>query len=203
MNNNKIRGWHKRGYLPHFDCDQVYQFVTFRLFDSVPRDVIEKWKNELNITTKTDMKSKEYIKYQHKILKYEDKGYGQCFLKDDRIFDIVKNALSFFDGKRYDLINWVIMPNHVHILFKPFFGNSLTNIIHSWKSFTANEANKILQRKGNFWMKDYYDRYIRNDEHFQAVVQYIKNNNSKNIGNTTANVQAGSLRSQYKMEQNK
>ena len=173
---NKIKGWYKSNYLPHCDCDAVFQFITFRLFDSVPADIIQKWKYELKITDNTTAGSIEAIELQMKILKYEDKGYGKCFLKDEKIAKIVEDALLFFDKKRYDLYEWCIMPNHVHILIKPLEGNSLPNIIHSWKSFTANKANKILKRKGKFWMRDYFDRYIRNDNHYQAVVNYIRNN---------------------------
>ncbi len=172
----KIKGWYKSNYLPHFDCDEVYQFITFRLFDSVPADIIQKWKDELKIIDKTQAEAKEAIELQMKILKYEDKGYGNCFLKDERISQIVENALFFFNEKRYNLYEWCIMPNHVHVLMKPLKGYSLPDIVHSWKSFTANESNKILERKGRFWMRDYFDRYIRNDNHYQAVVNYIRNN---------------------------
>ena len=53
---------------------------------------------------------------------------------------------------------------------------SLSKIIHSWKSYTALKANQILNRKGKFWMADYYDRYIRNEQHFFSVIRYIQNN---------------------------
>jgi len=68
------------------------------------------------------------------------------------------------------------MPNHVHVLIETFDGHPIRNIVHSWKSFTAKEANKLLGRTGAFWMEDYHDRFIRNEEHFQRALAYIRNN---------------------------
>lgn len=71
------------------------------------------------------------------------------------------------------------MPNHVHVLIKPYTGFSLPKIVHSWNSFTANVGNKILGRKGKFWMDDYFDRYIRSEKHFNYTIDYIINNGKK------------------------
>jgi REP element-mobilizing transposase RayT len=49
-------------------------------------------------------------------------------------------------------------------------------VIHSWKSYIAHEANKLLDRTGDFWMPDYFDRFIRDQKHFKAVVEYIHQN---------------------------
>jgi len=171
-----LKGWHSRGYLPHFDGGESYQFITFRLYDSVPKDMIINWKDELAITNKTEKNSLEYIKLNDRISKYEDNGYGACFLLNNDVAKVVEDALKFYENKKYDLVEWVIMPNHVHVLIKVHNDISLTKIVHSWKSFTANKANEILGRKGKFWMEDYFDRYIRNDEHFYATVKYIQEN---------------------------
>lgn len=77
------------------------------------------------------------------------------------------------------MIEYCVMPNHVHVLVKPFSKISLPDIVHSWKSYTANKANKFLERSGKFWMRDYYDRFIRNDNHFEATINYIRNNPKK------------------------
>jgi REP element-mobilizing transposase RayT len=68
------------------------------------------------------------------------------------------------------------MPNHVHLLGAPAAGHNLAEIMHSLKSYTSNETNKLLGRKGRFWQKEYFDRYIRNARHFAKVVWYIENN---------------------------
>jgi len=74
-------GWHSRGYLPHFDGGEIPQFITFRLFDSVPDAVLKRWLRELDVEkSKTDR-----ITLQKGIDKYLDQGYGGAFLKDRRI----------------------------------------------------------------------------------------------------------------------
>ena len=171
------KGWHSRGYLPHLDSLNLLQFVTFRLADSVPKEQIELWKKELNWRVGFDANSPEAITLRNKIEHYADAGHGACHLRDPRIAQLVQDALLHFDGQRYRMIAWCIMPNHVHALIEPNdAAHLLPSIIHSWKSFTATEANKILGRSGSFWMEDYYDRFIRNEEHLQSTLDYIRQN---------------------------
>jgi len=88
----------------------------------------------------------------------------------------VQDTLLYFDNEKYKLISWVIMPNHVHFLLRPFENHKLEKIIHSIKSFTAQKANQILNRRGKFWQEEYFDRYIRNYEHFEKTINYIELN---------------------------
>lgn len=176
----EIKGYYKRKYLPHYDNDKVYQFITFRLYDSIPKSLLYKWIDELGLNNNFDKGSDDYVALERKIHVFEDSGFGECYLNNPLIYALVKDAFEKFDKERYELIDWVIMPNHVHLLIKPYPGYSLSKIVHSWKSYTANKANQILGRKGEFWMKDYFDRYIRNEEHFEKVIKYIaKNRDSK------------------------
>ncbi len=162
------RGWHSRGYVPHFDHPDLVQGITFRLADSLPAHVrasmAEELKNADGSTRRARMEA------------YLNAGYGSCYLRDPRIARLVENALLYFDGVRYRLIAWVIMPNHVHVLVEMCEGYPLGSIVHSWKSYTAKEANRILGRTGPFWFREYFDRYIRDDRHFARAVQYIHNN---------------------------
>ena len=116
----------------------------------------------------------------HRLLKlidqYEDAGIGECLLRDDSIAQIVQDTLLFNHQKKYELICWCIMPNHVHTLIAPVEGMSLSEIMYDWKSYTTHAINKALNRKGKLWMMEYFDRYIRDDNHFQKVVNYIHNN---------------------------
>jgi len=169
------KGWYTHGYLPHFDADEIFQFITFRLHDSIPAALIEKWEQELNWHKSLAADSKEAIELRKRIEKYLDSGKGACYLRDERIARLVQDALKCFDGERYRLIAWCIMPNHVHVLIQ-MMDEPLIRVVKSWKSYTAHEANKILGRSGPFWMPDYFDRYIRNEEHFQATVTYILQN---------------------------
>jgi len=105
-----------------------------------------------------------------------DQGYGAAFLKVPQVARMVQNSLLKFDGIRYRLFSWVVMPNHVHSLLTRFDQYELSDILHSLKSYTSHEANKILHRDGQFWIEDYFDRYIRSEEHFERTVKYIENN---------------------------
>ncbi|HLA09915.1 MAG TPA: transposase [Pyrinomonadaceae bacterium] len=111
-----------------------------------------------------------------RIEKYLDQGYGSCFLKDEQIAFMVQNALLKFDGVRYRLHAWVVMPNHLHLLMTRFDEFEIKNLMQAFKSYTAHQANKILGRKGEFWMDDYFDRWTRDERHFRATVRYIENN---------------------------
>jgi len=172
------KGWYSRGYLPHFDAGNVFQFITFRLHDSVPAEVIERWKQKLHWHEGIAADSKEAVELRKKIETYTDKGAGACYLRDERIARLVQDALKHFDGKRYRLIAWCVMPNHVHVLIETM-DEPLAEIVQSWKSHTAHEANKLLGRKGRFWMPEYFDRYIRDEKHFKATVEYILQNPAK------------------------
>ena len=172
---NLHKGWHTRGYLPHFDAGNILQFITFRLADSVPSEVIDQWKQELRWHEGMDAASKEAVELRKRIEKYEDSGKGACYLRDERIARLVEDALKRFNGERYRLIAWCIMPNHVHVLIETMH-EPLAGIIHSWKSYTAHEANKLLGRTGAFWSPEYFDRYIRDEDHFRATVDYILQN---------------------------
>lgn len=166
------KGWHSRGFLPHYDGGSIVQFVTCRLSDSLPQKVLERFRVELESKKEEDIDRKVMILVE----KFLDSGYGECFLKKREVAEIVKNSLQKFDGERYKLIAWVIMPNHIHLLLKPLDDWELYKIMQSFKSFTALEANRTLNRTGKFWMREYFDRYIRDYEHFEKAFRYIENN---------------------------
>ena len=108
--------------------------------------------------------------------KYEDAGYGQCFLRNPGVAGMVQDAMKHLDGKQYSLLEWCIMPNHVHMLVQLAEDTSLSNVMYTLKSYTAKQANKLLHRQGHFWGREYFDRYIRDYEHYKRVVNYIANN---------------------------
>ncbi len=164
-------GWYNRGYIPHFEGGEIPQFFTFRLFDSLPQAVVEKWREE---TAKQGEEGK--VIFRKNVENYLDKSFGECFLKDERIAELVENSLLFHHEKKYRLTAWVIMPNHIHFLCTPLEKIELKEIAHSIKSYTAHEANKMLNRQGQFWQHEPFDRYIRNKKHFVNVIEYIENN---------------------------
>ena len=137
-----------------------------------PKVVLERWTRELNLrNSKADQ-----VTLQRRIERYLDQGYGEALLKDRRIAQVVENDLLSLDGNSLRLLAWVVMPNHIHFLATRFEGARLSGIMQSFKSLTSHKANKLLSRRGQFWMADYFDRYIRNADHFVKTIQYIQSN---------------------------
>lgn len=165
---NRHSGWSNRGYLPHFDQSGLVQAVTFRLADSLPKEKRSEWELLLQITD-----DGERIR---QIEDYLDRGAGSCILRQSECASIVQNALLHFDHQRYRLVAWCVMPNHVHVLFETFAGHPIGKVIHSWKTFTAREINKRLGHSGQLWQDDYFDTFMRGDEHQAAVALYIERN---------------------------
>jgi putative transposase len=158
----QARGWHSRGYLPHFDSPETIQFVTFRLADSLPRSVIEGLQADANAVQRIDDEL--------------DGGLGACWLRRPAIAALVQDALFHFDNERYRLLAWCLMPNHVHVVIETLGDHSLSDIVRSWKSFTSRRANVQLRRSGPFWHADYFDRYVRNEEHLARTIEYVEQN---------------------------
>ncbi len=108
--------------------------------------------------------------------RYLDNHLGNLDLAKDEVAKIVQQSLFCLDNKKFLLIRWVIMPNHVHLLICPIDGYPISKSIKELKSFTANMINKYLNRKGDFWARDYFDTFIRDEEHFNNCIRYIDNN---------------------------
>jgi len=156
------KGWHSRGYLPHFDSAEIVQFITFRLADSLPRAVVEVLRQQDDAMRLIDERL--------------DAGMGACWLGRSDIASLVQTALLHFDGDRYRLLAWCLMPNHVHAIVEIVGDTSLSEIVRSWKSFTARQANALLDRSGSFWHPDYFDRYMRNEQHLERTIDYVESN---------------------------
>ncbi|MHB8524189.1 MAG: REP-associated tyrosine transposase [Limisphaerales bacterium] len=160
-------GWHQRGYLPHRDQPGLRQFLTFRLADAMPASRRSEWEHCLSLESRRERR--------RQIESYLDPGRGQCWLRQPAIAELTESALRFFDRKRYRLVAWVVMPNHVHVLVETW-QTPLDQLVQSWKRFVAREANKLLQRQGSFWERDYWDTYLRDDEHLLRAIRYIETN---------------------------
>ena len=162
-----FHGWHERGYLPHRDEPGLIQLVTFRVADSFPAALRSEWLALLEIEDDRERR--------RKLEAYLDRGHGECWLRTPAIAELVQGALRFHDGAKYELRAWVVMPNHVHVLFvvgaKP-----MAQVIAGWKEFTAREANKRLGRSGKFWAEDYRDTYMRDAAHELRARRYVESN---------------------------
>ena len=167
---------YSRSYLPHTDAPGIAQGITFRLADSVPGKVIERWREEIRFSRRWGTDAARHAELRRRIARYEDAGWGDCHLRRPEIAALVRDALFRFDGERYQLLEWCVMPNHVHVLLEQRRGFPLAEIVRSWKAYTARWANEILGRNGPFWMRDYHDRRIRNEKHMNQAVAYVRNN---------------------------
>jgi REP element-mobilizing transposase RayT len=175
--------------LPHWEVREAVYFVTFRLADSLPKHALQKIvsrRTDISATASQmtrELTASERRKlgqlHARRIERTLDAGAGECFLRNSAVACVVANALKEFDGKRYRLFAWCIMPNHVHVLFQTMGKTSLSGILHSWKSYSAKVANQILDRKGEFWQREYHDHLIRNRIEFDRAVLYVAGNPSK------------------------
>jgi REP element-mobilizing transposase RayT len=166
--------------LPHWHQDNKYVFVTFRLADSLPQAKLKILKEEKGIWLKKHPKpwdvedENEYCdKFVSTIDKWLDSNYGKCLLKHPLNRKLIEDALLFFDGERYNLKAFVIMPNHVHLLMQLKEGFNLESVMRSLKSFTAKEINKVMHRTGRLWQSEYFDRIIRSEDHYKYALKYI------------------------------
>lgn len=173
-------------HLPHWQQGETWIFVTWRLGDSLPKSKLAQWKEEREIWLKHhpepwDEKTEAdyHERFSRQIDDWLDQGSGACVLKDPANAKIVADALRHFDGKRYEIASFVVMPNHVHALFRPLGKYALPGILKSWKGFTAREINQRLGKSGALWQNEYWDRLIRNERHFFKVAEYIRKNPAK------------------------
>jgi REP element-mobilizing transposase RayT len=178
-----------RGRLPHWEKESATYFITFRLGDSLPRTVLERIEFERQNLIKTarqmerepsaDERKRMQQLSTRAVELYLDSGSGACHLRNPDVAKMVADALRHFDSRRYRLFAWCIMPNHVHVVARVFPGHSLAETVHSWKSYTAKQANKLRGVKGGFWQREYYDHLIRDAGEFERALQYVANNPAK------------------------
>lgn len=160
-------GWHERGYLPHCDFPGLVQFVTFRLADSMPVSRPGEWAHLLKIEDGREKRTK--------LEEYLDRGVGECHLRDLRIAKITEDAMLHFHNVRYELLAWCVMPNHVHVLVH-VWNWPLSKMLQNWKSIIAVKANRTLNRRGEFWQREYWETFMRDEEQERVAIRYIENN---------------------------
>jgi REP element-mobilizing transposase RayT len=159
------KGWTTRGYLPHYDKPGTLQMITFGLADAMPASLRHEWEALLAIADERERRTK--------LEAYLDQGRGECSWRDGRVAAAVEEVFLRGDGRRYRMIAWVVMPNHAHLLVE--LGTMpMGELLKVWKGTSANAANRVLGRQGTFWQEDYWDRYVRDEEHFRKAKHYIE-----------------------------
>ncbi len=185
----RLKTYQGENRIPHWELDSVIYHVCFRLNDSVPREKQDAWRREREAIqeqarmmhrdlTENEKKRQQYL-YSDKIEQYLDSGYGECLLKNPAVAEIVKQSLEFYDGVKYELHCWSIMPNHVHIAFKLLGNADLSKVLHGWRSYTAHAINKLLGRSGILWQPDCYNHIIRSEAECKQQMRYIWENPEK------------------------
>lgn len=157
---NKVR---TRGYPPHVEGAGYVQHVVFRTADALPESVLDA----------------DFPDERARIVAVErwlDAGHGACPLAKPRAAEIVVSALTHFAGARYALHAYAVMPNHVHVLVEPFREKALSEILKSWKIFTARRILPLTGGVSPFWAREWFDRFMRDEEHYRTTIRYIENN---------------------------
>ncbi|HUS36630.1 MAG TPA: transposase [Verrucomicrobiae bacterium] len=161
-------------------------FVTFRLKGCLPAEALQKFKAEREAIIQKAVAGRRPLTwheqqevfrwYSSRVDAYLDAGHGEAFLCENHIAPIVASAIRFHENARFKLLAWALMPNHVHVVVQPFAGWTLSQILKSWKGFTARKINEILRREGALWQSESYDHLIRDDEDMARCCRYVVEN---------------------------
>ncbi|QDU91057.1 Transposase IS200 like protein [Pirellulimonas nuda] len=158
--------------LPHWSQAGVVTFLTWRTWDSIPESVLQPW-----LLQRRDHTGKaSEIDSSNRWNEHLDACYGACVLRRPEMSAIVADSLMHFDGDRYERTDFVVMPNHVHVLVAFPNDDRMLRQCKSWKRFTAKEINRHLVQEGRFWQDDGFDHLVRSAEQFVYLRKYIAEN---------------------------
>ncbi len=167
--------------LPHWQQPGRTYFATFHLADAVPRDLLDRWRDERKAWLahhpepwSAQVEAEYNARFSGAMERWLDAGHGACMLRAPENAAVVAEALGFFDGKRYVQHAWVVMPNHIHALFSLHADWAVERIVQAWKSVSSRKLGG-----GKIWQKDYFDRLVRDQGHFTNCVRYIRRNPDK------------------------
>jgi len=181
--------------LPHWAQPGTIAFITFRTYDSMPAHVIRQWLSERTDwlhghgvdaaasnwkeqfkQLSVNLRKEFHRRFSQRWHEELDSCHGQCVLGQTEFAQVVAASLEHFDGDRYELTNYIVMPNHVHLLAAFPDPPAMLDQCESWKHFTATRINRQLNRKGRFWQHDGFDHLVRSVEQFEYLREYIARN---------------------------
>jgi len=184
--------------LPHWAQPGTICFITFRTGDSMPESVVDRWLEERWQWLRQHGIDPMQSHWEHALAQLDkrlqsefhqtfsqrwhdelDECHGECVLRRVELAHIVADSLKHFDGDRYELTDFVVMPNHVHLLAAFRDADQMLEQCRSWKHFTAARINRRLKRKGRFWQQDGFDHLVRSAEQFEHLRRYIAENPMK------------------------
>gem|GEM_PF-764770 len=179
---------------PHWSQAGAIVLITFRTQDSIPREVLQRWEREKQewlrqrgkdsgvhwsviVGTLAEKERADFTRtFNHHREAYLDSCHGRCLLKRPELAKIVADALLHFDGQRYRLGDFVVMPNHVHLLAAFPSAEMLKTQCASWLHYTAAQINRAIGEQGKFWQQEPFDHLVRNLEQYEYLRQYIATN---------------------------
>ena len=178
--------------LPHWSQSGAIAFITWRTWDSLPAAVIAEWHSERNHWLRIHGIDPQAADWNAKLQKLNanlraefaallsdrwnghlDACHGACPLRRRDLAEIVRDSLLHFDGDRYDLTDFVVMPNHVHLMAAFPNEQAMLDQCESWKHFTASKINRMLRRSGRFWQQDGFDHLVRSQAQFDYLRDYF------------------------------
>lgn len=169
--------------LPHWHQDGGVYFVTFRLADSWPEELLaawreerERWRKRLAAEGGAELEAEYQRLYFRRMEEGIDQGHGSCVLRRAEVADVVARALLHHEGSKTRMLGFVVMPNHVHAVFGLVGGAELSAVVGAWKGFSSFELGRRLGAEWPGWQKDYFDRLVRDETHFGRCVRYVRGN---------------------------
>jgi glycosyltransferase involved in cell wall biosynthesis len=172
-----------RHVLPHWQQAGKLVFVTWRLADSLPQEKLTELREQKRLWELKHPKpwsaTEEFAfhdQFDEQIERWLNAGMGSCVLKEPEVRQGLIDTLHHADGKDYDMLSYVVMPNHVHLLFRLRAGAELEKVIQAWKSISSRRIGQKTGQKGEWWQEGYRDRLIRGPEHLENVLNYIRRN---------------------------
>lgn len=173
-------------HLPHWRQDGATYFVTFRLADALPQEklrYLKRLRAEWERTHPPPRSDADWAAYARDVMNrveaWSDEGLGTCWLRDPQWVDELQQRLHHFQEARYFLPCYVILPNHCHLVMRPYSGHPLETTLQGIKAIVARAINRARGNEGSLWQEESYDRIVRDEEHLWRVVQYIGRNPSK------------------------
>jgi putative transposase len=183
------------GQLPHWEQPGATYFITWRTADSIPADVLRRWKVERAVWLRqhaidplaADWREQlrrlpraarhdYHVRFTAAWMDCLDECHGECVLRQAELSRIVAENLRYLDEREYLLAAFVVMPNHVHVLVQFPDEGQLGSRTKAWKHYTATKINARLGTRGRFWQKESFDRLVRSPEQFESLRSYIAAN---------------------------
>jgi type I restriction enzyme R subunit len=189
------RGVFRRRHLPHWDLPGAIYFVTACLQGSVSDEegaelarLRRRWMDERGRGggRRGEEARQRYIEGFKTIDGHWDRAPRVRLLERPDLAREVRKSLYHFSGLRYFVLEYVLMPSHLHWVFQPtpeyeatFPDDERTPreaILQSLKSYTGRRCNELLERSGQFWQQESYDHWARDDRELYWICEYVREN---------------------------